>query len=84
MASRRDFLRLLPAAAAIAAGCHGGQGDEPLHAPVQDPMTRGVATPEAEPPVLKAVREFPIQPGTQPAIVFRAAIASTEARPPNP
>jgi len=73
MPSRRDFLRLLPVATVVVAGCHGGQGDEPLHPPVQDPLTRGVGAPEAEaPPALLLIRAFPLPPSAQPAIVFRA------------
>lgn len=67
---RRKFLQSL--AAAVAAGCHGGQGTEPVHPPVTGSDSKGEATPEALAPPVARIRDFALAPGTAPAIVFRA------------
>ena len=70
---RRQFLKTLalPAATAIISGCHGGQDDEPMHEP--EVSTGALIHPDALPPPLHTVREYPLPPGTAPAIVFRAS-----------
>ncbi len=72
--TRRDLLQTLavPAAAALVSGCHGGQGPEPVHPPVAGGDGKAVAAPEPLSPPIVRVREFPIPPGTAPAVVFRA------------
>jgi hypothetical protein len=76
---RRQFLAALalPAAASLLPGCHGGQGDEPVHAPVIRAVSPDAEDPDSLPPPVRAVREFRLPPLTSPAIVFRA-------RPPEP
>ena len=69
--ARRGFLLTLaaPAAVALLAGCHGGQGDEPLHAPVR---VAPEPPPDPVPPSIARLRDFALPFGAQPAIVFRA------------
>jgi hypothetical protein len=76
---RRQFLATLalPAAASLLSGCHGGQGNEPVHAPVIQAVLPDAEGPDALPPPVRAVREFRLPPLASPAIVFRA-------RPPEP
>jgi hypothetical protein len=69
---RRDFLRLAALAPVAAAGCAGlkvGPPGEPVAGP----------TPAEAGDPLAAVREFPLPPGAEPALVFRARVARGRA-----
>jgi len=79
--SRRNFLIQLsiPAAAAVLSSCHGGQGAEPMHAPVTPRVP--VAEPEPPSPAVEAVRAFELPLGAEPAIVFRASPGSERGAP---
>ncbi len=60
-------------ASAVSSACHGGQGDEPAHPPVQDTYQQAMNKPDDVPANIVAVREYPLPAGAQPDIVFRAS-----------
>ena len=73
---RRDFLRVIALAPALAAGCAATRGAAP--GPSADPP-RGpgvlVAAASDERDPLAPLRGFPLSPDAEPAFVFRAAPA---------
>jgi hypothetical protein len=73
---RRDFLRALALAPALAAGCAATRAAAPGH-PAEPPSGAGAPAPRAavEGDPLNPLRAFPLGPDAEPAFVFRAALA---------
>jgi hypothetical protein len=73
---RRDFLRIIALAPALAAGCAATHAAAPAH-PAESPGRAGVsdAPPAGEGDPLEPLRAFPLSRDAEPAFVFRAAPA---------
>lgn len=73
---RRDFLRIIALAPALAADCAATRAAAPAHSaepPGRSDVSAAPAADEGDP--LEPLRAFPLAPDAEPAFVFRAAPA---------